>query len=60
MNAISEAIQKLHDATKIIEHHINEPQNYNSTYTNDFEVIAWEIYRQTNDLKHIANRYGVA
>ncbi len=59
MNAISEAIENLRDAVRILDEHANNPKNYNDIYANDFELISWEIERQMNQIKHISNRYGV-
>ncbi len=59
MNAISEAVSLLQEASRILEQHANNPKNYNSTYAGDFEMKAWEIHKHMRDIKDIQNRYGV-
>lgn len=59
MNAIAEAVTHLVEASRILEQHANNPQNYNTTYAGDFEIKSWEIYKHMRDIKDIQNRYGV-
>lgn len=59
MNAMSDVIQYLETATKILDEHVKNPQNYNTIYANDFELKSWELFKIANDLKYISNRYGV-
>jgi hypothetical protein len=59
MTSVSEAIENLRNAYSILEEHVNNPQNFNSDYANDFEIISWELYKHMNDIKYISNRYGV-
>lgn len=59
MNAISDAVSLLQEASRILDEHANNPRNYNSIYANDFEIKAWEIYKHMVDIKEIQNRYGV-
>lgn len=60
MNPISEVVSLLREASKILEQHANNPQNYNSIYAGDFEVKSWELYKHMRDIQDIQNRYGVA
>lgn len=60
MNAISQAVEYIDRATKILEEHANSPQNYNCIYANDFELKSWELFKIANEVRHISNIYGVA
>jgi len=60
MNTINEALIHLETATKILEDHANNPKNYNNIYSNDFELKSWEIFKITNEIRHISNRYAIA
>lgn len=60
MNPVADAVFLLQEASRILEEHANNPQNYNSIYAGDFEVKSWEIYKHIRDIQDIQNRYGVA
>lgn len=59
MNAISDAIKYIEEATKILDQHIENPHNYNSKYSNDFEIKSLELFKIANDIKCLSNRYAV-
>ncbi len=60
MNAITEALQHLENATKILDDHVKNPMNYNTIYCNDFELKSWELFKIINEIKYISNRYSIS
>ncbi len=60
MNAMSEVINYIETATKILDEHVRDPKNFNTIYANDFELKSWELFKIMNEIKYISNRYGVA
>ncbi len=59
MNAISDAIKYIETATQILDEHIKDPYNFNSSYCCDFEIKSWELLRIANEIKYLSNRYAV-
>ncbi len=59
MNAISEALDYIEKASRILEEHANNPMNFNSIYSEEFELRSYELFVIANAIKYTSNRYGV-
>lgn len=60
MNAVTQALEHLENANKILEDHIQNPMNYNAGYCCDFELKSWELFKIINEIKYISNIYAIA
>jgi hypothetical protein len=55
---IQEAIANIDSTSKALEKFCNDPQNYNSAGAELLEMMSWELYKQSNDLRDLQSRYG--
>ena len=50
---LDDAIANIASTSQALEKFCNDPKNYNSYATELLEVMSWELYRQSNQLKEI-------